>query len=432
MALPERAIVASERLSMTTPSNPPSPGSGPATEKATASISQTLAPLCLVVDDDPSTRHFLSLILHALGIEAVEFADHSALNSVRLPRPPDLIFHNISTDSSDAINSLLLLAKRRYTGAVQLTSARGAAVLEHVKAIGAKYELNMLPILKKPFRRNEIINVIQGLKLGLPTPVATRVELDDALKNNWIAFWYQPIIDLQKRNLVGVEAFVRAHHPQHGIILPEGIMNDESESSISKLSELALSSALTMGNSLSKLGINLRISVNLPVAVLKTLPIDQLINTHHPRGSKWPGLTIDVIEEESIYNLDLISNLAKELEPFNVKFALDNFGRGHTSFSRLQQLPFSEIKIDRCYTTNCGSGANAGLCKTIINLAHNFGSIAIAVGIEKASDAVAMQSMGCDYGQGYLFGQPMPEEQFISLIGQRTNGKPVARQKNKN
>jgi EAL domain-containing protein (putative c-di-GMP-specific phosphodiesterase class I) len=417
---------------MTTASDASPPGSEPTTETGTVSTGQTAPPLCLVVDDDPSTRHYLSLILHALGIEVVEFADHNALGNARVPRPPDLIFHNISTDSSDAINSLLLLAKRRYTGPVQLMSARGAAVLEHVKAIGAKYELNVLPILKKPFRRNEIVDVIQSLKLGLPTPVATRVELDDALKNNWIVFWYQPIIDLQKRNLVGAEAFVRAHHPQHGIILPQGIMNDESDSSISKLSELAFASALTTGKTLSKLGINLRISLNLPVAVLKTLPIDALINTHHPRGSKWPGLTIDVIEEESIYNLDLISNLAKELEPFNVKFALDNFGRGHTSFSQLKQLPFSEIKIDRCYTTNCGSGANAGLCKTIINLAHNFGSIAIAVGIEKASDATAMQSMGCDCGQGYLFGPPMPDEQFISLIGQRTNGKPLVRQTNKN
>ena len=62
----------------------------------------------------------------------------------------------------------------------------------------------------------------------------------------------------------------------------------------------------------------------------------------------------------------------------------------------------------------------------MIDLAHNFGSVAVAVGIEKASDALALVSMGCDYGQGFLLGQPMPEERFISLLKQRAN--PPARQ----
>jgi len=62
---------------------------------------------------------------------------------------------------------------------------------------------------------------------------------------------------------------------------------------------------------------------------------------------------------------------------------------------------------------------NAPLCKTVIDLAHNFGSVAVAVGIEKASDAVALVSMGCDFGQGFLLGQPMPEERFLSLLRQR-------------
>jgi EAL domain-containing protein (putative c-di-GMP-specific phosphodiesterase class I) len=63
------------------------------------------------------------------------------------------------------------------------------------------------------------------------------------------------------------------------------------------------------------------------------------------------------------------------------------------------------------------------LCKTVIDLAHNFGSLAVAIGIEKASDAVALVAMGCDYGQGFLLGQPMPQERFISLLRQRTGAK---------
>ena len=76
------------------------------------------------------------------------------------------------------------------------------------------------------------------------------------------------------------------------------------------------------------------------------------------------------------------------------------------------------------FVTDCGTDkVNAPLCKTVIDLAHNFGSLAVAIGIEKASDALALTSMGCDIGQGFLLGQPMPEERFVSLAasaGRRT------------
>jgi EAL domain-containing protein (putative c-di-GMP-specific phosphodiesterase class I) len=96
---------------------------------------------------------------------------------------------------------------------------------------------------------------------------------------------------------------------------------------------------------------------------------------------------------------------------------------------RLDQLPFAELKLDRSFVTDCSTDkVNAPLCKTVIDLAHRFGSVAVAVGIEKASDALALVSMGCDYGQGFLLGQPMPEERFISLLQQRSgaHGRPAA------
>jgi EAL domain-containing protein (putative c-di-GMP-specific phosphodiesterase class I) len=112
-----------------------------------------------------------------------------------------------------------------------------------------------------------------------------------------------------------------------------------------------------------------------------------------------------------------------------VKLAIDHFGRGYASLARLKESPFAELKLDRTFVTDAGSDkVNAPLCKTVIDLAHNFGSVAVAIGIEKASDALALTSMGCDYGQGFLLGQPMPEERFISLLRQRatTQAKPPA------
>jgi EAL domain-containing protein (putative c-di-GMP-specific phosphodiesterase class I) len=285
----------------------------------------------------------------------------------------------------------------------------------------------MLPVLKKPYETDAIVKIIQHLKLGTPPAMAARIELEEALNKNWIEFWYQPKIDLRKKQLTGAEAFARVRHPQHGILLPGAFMPGASEASLIKLSELAITGALKAGLAFSKLGINLRIAVNVPVEALVKLPVPELVKAHRPKADNWPGLIIDVAEEQILTDLALAQDITKKLESSNVRLAIDEFGRGFSSLARLKELPFAELKLDRAFVLDCGTDkVNAPLCKTVIDLAHNFGSTAVAMGIEKAADAVALVSMGCDFGQGFLLGQPMPEERFISLLRQRAGAHKLA------
>jgi EAL domain-containing protein (putative c-di-GMP-specific phosphodiesterase class I) len=377
-------------------------------------------PLCYVVDEEPSIRHFLSLVLHGSGVDTVEFPDGATMRKAAETRPPALVFHNISLESAEAIESVVALGKLKYRGAVQLMSARGAAVLEHVKAIGAQHKLHMMPVLKKPFETDTIIKIIQELKLGMPPAVAARLELDDALKNKWVEFWYQPKIAMRKKQLAGAEAYARVRHPQHGVVLAGAFTANASEAATIKLSELALENTLKTSSHFAKLGVNLRLSVNIPVPALVKMPIEDIVKAHHPDSEKWPGLIIDVPEEQIITDLALANELSKKLEPHNVRLAIDNFGRAYSSLAKVEELPFEELKLDRSFVADCGTDkVNAPLCKTVIDLAHSFGRYVVAVGIEKAADALALVSMGCDYGQGFLLGQPMPEERFISLLRQR-------------
>jgi len=378
------------------------------------------APVCYVVDEEPSIRHFLSLILHGAGVDTVEFPDGSSMRKAVEARPPALVFHNISLESTDAIESMIALGRLKYRGAVQLMSGRGAAVLEHVKGIGAQHKLNMMPVLKKPFETDTIIKIIQELKLGMPPAVAARLVLDDCIKNNWVEFWYQPKIALRKKQLAGAEAYARVRHPQHGLVLAGAFTADASDAATLKLSELAIESALKTGAHFSKLGVNLRLAVNIPMPALVKLPMQDLIKAHRPADDKWPGLIIDVPEDQVVTDLALATEQCKKLEPLNVRIAIDNFGRAYSAMAKVEELPFEELKLDRTFVADCGTDkVNAPLCKTVIDLAHNFGRSVVAVGIEKAADALALVSMGCDYGQGYLLGQPMPEERFISLLRQR-------------
>jgi EAL domain-containing protein (putative c-di-GMP-specific phosphodiesterase class I)/CheY-like chemotaxis protein len=399
--------------------------SSPAADKAAPAIaapplSPADAPLCFVVDEDPSIRHFLSLILHGSGIDSMEFAEGKQLREALAQHLPDLVFYNIAIESVDAVESMIALGNARFRGPVQLMSNRGGAVLEHVKSVGAEHLLSMLPVLKKPFETDAIVKIIHELRLGTPPSVAARLGLDEALANDWIEFWYQPKINLRRKQLAGAEAYARARHPQHGIVLPGAFMPGAGESALVALSERALTSALKTGASFARLGINLRLTINIPVNVLVKLSIEDIVRSHHPSPQEWPGLIVDVPEEQIVNDLALARELMQRLERHNISLAIDDFGRGYSLLSRMDELPFAEIKLDRAFVADCGTDrVNAPLCKMVIDLAHNFGRAAVAMGIEKATDAVALVSMGCDFGEGFLLGQPMPEERFISLLRQR-------------
>jgi EAL domain-containing protein (putative c-di-GMP-specific phosphodiesterase class I)/CheY-like chemotaxis protein len=382
-------------------------------------------PLCFVVEEEPSIRHFLSLIMHGSGLDTEEFADGVGMRQAVAKRKPDLVFINIPIDSSDAIETVSELGRQGFFGFVQLMSNRGAAVLEHVKSIGEQHRMNMLPVLKKPFDTGAILKILQSLKLGNAPSVATPIDLDEALANNWIEFWYQPTIDLRRKQLAGAEAFARAKHPQHGYLSPKAFMPDASESAILALSELAVASVIKAGQKFSNMGVNLRLAVNVQVSALVKMQIADIVRANRTNAENWAGLVIDIAEEQIINDLPLAADIAKTLTPLNVRLAIDNLGRGYSSLMRLRQLPFAELKLDRSFVVDCGTNkVNAPMCKTVIDLAHNFGSVAVGIGIEKASDAVALVSLGCNYGQGFLFGQPMQEERFLSLLRQRAQERP--------
>lgn len=380
-------------------------------------------PICFVVDDDPSIRHFLSLIMHGSGLDTEELVDCASFQQAVNRRLPDLVFLNIGLDFAGAIDCVSALGKQRYPGFIQLMSNRGSAVLEHVRAIGDQHRLKMLPVLKKPFDAATIAAIVQQLKLGYSEPQAARVDLNEALRNKWIEFWYQPKISLRKKQLIGIEAFARCRHPQYGALMPGAFMPGATDSDLLSLSELTIMSVLDWGQRLMALGVVVKFAVNIPVSTLVKLPVTDLVRPYRDQNPQWPGLIIDVAEEQIITDLPLAVELNEKFASVNARLAIDQFGRGYSAIAGRKVLPFAELKLDQTFITDCGTDkAKAPLCKSVIDLAHGAGSLAVAVGIEKAADTVALTSMGCDIGQGFLLGQPMPEARFMSLLRHRAAG----------
>jgi EAL domain-containing protein (putative c-di-GMP-specific phosphodiesterase class I) len=159
----------------------------------------------------------------------------------------------------------------------------------------------------------------------------------------------------------------------------------------------------------------------VPANAFVQLPITQLIKELRPKSTEWPGLILEVTEDQVVNDLKMANEVANELRSLNCSLAIDDFGAGYSSLARLRQLPFSELKIDRAYVTDCDSDkTNAGMLETIVEMAHRFGLKTVAEGIETPHESHKLQGLGCSIGQGYLFAKPMAKEDFFAKIERHT------------
>jgi EAL domain-containing protein (putative c-di-GMP-specific phosphodiesterase class I) len=256
---------------------------------------------------------------------------------------------------------------------------------------------------------------------------APRIAIAEALRNHWFEIWYQPKIDLKRRCLAGAEALARIRHPQLGVLPPGSFVPDVDEQSVADLAQHALTATLCDWSEFEEAGFNLHLAINVPAGVLLRLPIPALLDEFRPKSERWPGLIVEVTEDQIVRDLALAKQISEQLQTSGIKIAIDDFGAGYSSFSSLRQLPFAELKVDRSFVTGCATDApNAAICQTAIDLAHRFGSAAVAEGIEAQTDLQALMVMGCDFGQGALIAPPMPKERFLELLRQRMQRPPAS------
>jgi EAL domain-containing protein (putative c-di-GMP-specific phosphodiesterase class I) len=250
----------------------------------------------------------------------------------------------------------------------------------------------------------------------------------ETLRDAWLELWYQPKIDLRHKCLAGAEALARIHHPQHGLMGPDSVLTHIDADGLSNLTEHALLTALRDWEQFDAAGFNLQLAINLPVDHLHKLPITQLVGESRPQAPHWPGLIVEVSEDQIVRDLTAAQEIAMELKQAGIAVSIDNFGAAFSSFATLRELAFAELKLDASFVKGCAlDSTNAAICQTVIDLAHRFGSVAVAEGIEAIADLSALQIMRCDFGQGVLLAPAMPRDRFISLLRQRMN-KPTAPQ----
>ncbi|MCZ7659555.1 MAG: sensor domain-containing phosphodiesterase [Xanthobacteraceae bacterium] len=246
-------------------------------------------------------------------------------------------------------------------------------------------------------------------------------DLRRALERNEITVVYQPIIWLEDRSVAGFEALLRWDHPKLGRLAPSEFISIAEETGlIVDLGVFALDRAarqLATWQRATRLRYPLFCSVNVSSRQLLRHDLIQDLRTVLARSPVARGtLKLELTESLVMENPEYAAQMLTRMRELGVGLALDDFGTGHSSLAYLQRFPFDTIKIDQSFVRTTGKGTRPVILRSIIALAHDLGMDVVAEGAETDSDAVELYQLGCEYAQGYVFGEPMAPEQAFALV----------------
>ncbi|MGK5681591.1 putative bifunctional diguanylate cyclase/phosphodiesterase [Actinoplanes sp. URMC 104] len=256
----------------------------------------------------------------------------------------------------------------------------------------------------------------------------TRAALREAVDGEQFAVMYQPIVDLGTAEPVGVEALVRWQHPARGLLGPYHFIEVAEESgAIVEIGRWVLRTALTeLARLRADAGCTLRyVSVNVSARQFRTPGfVDQVRAALADSGARPEWLLLEITESLLLRDADQVWADLGELRALGVRIAIDDFGTGYSSLSYLRQMPVDVLKVDKSFIDDVlGSEQQRALVDAIVTLARNLDLAVVAEGIEDEGQRAALASMGCPYGQGYLFSKPVwPDE----LTAGRPAGPPLA------
>lgn len=241
-------------------------------------------------------------------------------------------------------------------------------------------------------------------------------ELRQAIADDAIIPHFQPLVDIGTGRSIGVEMLARWPHPTRGMIPPsEFIPIAEDLGLIGAMTEGLLRRACRIASNWPP---DLTLACNVSPIQLRDLSLPKMIMAIlEETGFPANRLEIEVTESALVGDLDLARTLLTELKTLGVRLALDDFGTGYASLRHLQTLPFDKIKIDKSFVAAMTSDAESGkIVSAVLGLGRSLGLSTVAEGVETVETASYLRDLGCDIGQGWLFGRPFSGDRISAMF----------------
>jgi diguanylate cyclase (GGDEF)-like protein/PAS domain S-box-containing protein len=244
--------------------------------------------------------------------------------------------------------------------------------------------------------------------------------LRGALDRNELVLHYQPVVDLASGEVSGMEALLRWQHPEQGLIMPQRFIPLAEESGlIVPIGEWALRTACLQAVAWQQQGYApLRLAVNLSARQFYQRNLAEVIARVLKDSALDPAwLELELTESLLMQNAELTHATLRTLNAMGVRLSIDDFGTGYSSLGYLKRFPLDTLKIGRSFVRDVpGDPDDAAIVSAIIVMAHTLEMRVIAENVETEAQRAFLRAQACDAFQGYVFGPPLPPEEFIRYL----------------
>jgi diguanylate cyclase (GGDEF)-like protein len=265
-----------------------------------------------------------------------------------------------------------------------------------------------------------------GMRVQVVKRLQLETDLRRAIEQQEFYLHYQPIVSLKTGRIAGFEALVRWQHPDRGFVSPvEFIPVAEETGLIIPLGKWIFQEAfrqLSIWQAKFPTDPPLMFSVNLSGQQFSQPDLVEFIEqTLKTTGLDGRNLKLEITESVAMKDIEFTIALLLRLKALNLRLSIDDFGTGYSSLSYLHRFPVDTLKVDRSFVSRMGdTGEDAAIVQTIVMLGHNLGMDVVAEGVETAAQRAKLQTLNCEYGQGYFFSKPLDSEAAAALLAAQT------------
>ena len=273
----------------------------------------------------------------------------------------------------------------------------------------------------KATRRGGHVVFESAIRQELESRLTLEAELARAVERNEFELFYQPQVRLADSGLIGAEALIRWRHPVRGLVSPAEFMPVVNTSSISeRIAGWVLETACRQARIWERAGHGIRVGINLSPSQLQSGDLAASVAGMLDVTGLTPSLLeLELTEDILLLDEQRVLDTFLRIQELGVRVVFDDFGTGYASLSYLKKFPLDGLKIDRSFVLELHADSDdAAIVSSTVGLSKKLGLSVIAEGIESRAAVDVLMSMGCEEGQGYFFGRPMParafEDQFLT------------------
>jgi predicted signal transduction protein with EAL and GGDEF domain len=263
--------------------------------------------------------------------------------------------------------------------------------------------------------RNRFAAFAPGMDVAAQARRQLETDMRNALASDQLRLVYQPLVDINTREVSGYEALLRWEHPERGTVMPVDFIPVAEETGlIVQLGEWVIRTGLT---ELAHWHAPISLSINLSPTQMRSGNLIPTIINALARANVDPGrVEFEITETVLMHDTDANLAVLHRLRDIGVRISLDDFGTGYSSLNYLRSFPFDKIKIDRCFVTDVDVRTDCqAIVKAVTGLATSLGMTTTAEGVEHEAQLEELRAQGCSQVQGYLFSHAVPADQLTDL-----------------